>query len=167
MERLGVARCDVDDARQRVWLTALRHIERMRPGSEGAFLRMVARREAGHVRRTYRRRSEVPSAEFDELASAALPSDELVARRQQLEHAHDVLQNMDTELRRVLLLSEVDDASTRHIAGMLDIPLGTVKSRLRRARADGLRRGLAREGRDVLQAEYFRGPGLVRRAFRG
>jgi DNA-directed RNA polymerase specialized sigma24 family protein len=101
LERQGVARCDVDDARQRVWLTATRCIERIHPGSERAFLLSVARREASHVRRSCRRRSEVTGAEFDELAGEDLPSDALLERRESLEQACALLEEMDHDLRTI------------------------------------------------------------------
>jgi RNA polymerase sigma-70 factor, ECF subfamily len=143
LERLGVARSDVDDVRQRVWLTLSRYMDKLQPGSERAFLFAVARREAGHTRRSYRRRAEVTRADFDEFVSSALAGEELVHRRQLLERAQAVLQEMEHDLRVVLVLAEVDEASAREVAARLDIPIGTVKSRLRRARADCPGRALA------------------------
>jgi RNA polymerase sigma-70 factor, ECF subfamily len=140
--RLGLAKSDVDDARQQVWLTVARRIEKMHPGSERAFLFSIARREAGHVRRARRRRSEVLGTELDELAGASLPSDEVLERRQLLQRAWTVLREMDQSLSTVLWMSEVDDATSPELAKQLQIPLGTVKSRLRRARLDCARRAL-------------------------
>jgi RNA polymerase sigma-70 factor (ECF subfamily) len=153
LERLGVARADVDDARQRVWLTVVRCFERIHPGSERAFLFSVARREAGHVRRSRRRRCEVMETCFDELAGESVLSDERLERRQILEQACAVLEGMDQSLRTVLWLSEIDDATAQDIAGLLQIPIGTVKSRLRRARTECARRvaaGAPRVVRDGL-----------------
>jgi RNA polymerase sigma factor (sigma-70 family) len=144
LERQRVARGDVDDARQRVWLTAARCIERIQPGSERAFLLSVARREAGHTRRSRHRRSEVLGTEFDELPGGGVPCDELLERRQLLEQASAVLEEMDKGLSTILWMSEVDEATAREIAELLQIPVGTAKSRLRRARTDCARRVAAR-----------------------
>jgi RNA polymerase sigma-70 factor, ECF subfamily len=151
LERLGVARCDVDDARQRVWLTAARCIEQIRAGCEGAFLRSVARREAGHVRRSYRRRAEVMDGELEQLVCTAPLGDELILRRQRLEDAVAVFRDMDESLQLVLWLSEVNEMPTRAIAGLLSIPVGTVKSRLRRARIECSRRA-ANHSRNAREA---------------
>jgi RNA polymerase sigma-70 factor (ECF subfamily) len=70
--------------------------------------------------------------------SAALPSDELLVRRQRLEQAGAVLQQLDDGLRDVLLLFALEETPTREIAEFLQVPVGTVKSRLRRARAQCL-----------------------------
>jgi RNA polymerase sigma factor (sigma-70 family) len=136
LARLGLERCDADDIMQRVWLTASHCSHRIHRGAERAFLLTVARREASHVRRSQRRRSEVAYAELDDFASAAPDGDEWVERRQRLEQVSAILDEMDDGLRAVLLLFQVSEASAREVAGLLDIPVGTAKSRLRRARAD-------------------------------
>lgn len=78
------------------------------------------------MRRTYRRRSEV----------AAPPIDERIGQRQRLARVAAALGDMDDRLRDVLVMSELDEASSREIACALAIPVGTVKSRLRRAREE-------------------------------
>lgn len=50
--------------------------------------------------------------------------------------------SLSDDQRAVLVLADVDSLSYREIASALDIPLGTVMSRLHRARAN-LRRSLA------------------------
>jgi RNA polymerase sigma-70 factor (ECF subfamily) len=144
LKRLGVARADVDDVQQCTWLTVSRCLDRIHPGSELGFLLAVARREAGHVRRTHRRRCEVAQPEFDEFVASAPAIDDWVCRRQEWELARAAMQEMDDSLRAVLLLVEVDDASMKDAAALLDIPVGTVKSRLRRARVDCSSRTAAR-----------------------
>lgn len=141
---MGVARSDVDDVCQRVWLTVSRSLNRIQSGAELAFMRTVARREAGHMRRSYQRRQELAQSDDDPVASTDIASDELVARRQLLRAADAVLRGLDEPLRAVLVLSELNDASTPEMARLLGIPEGTVKSRLRRARAEASRRGADR-----------------------
>ena len=51
-----------------------------------------------------------------------------------------VLAELDGESREVLCLRDVEDLSYEEIAEILDVPLGTVRSRLHRARAEVRRR---------------------------
>ena len=47
---------------------------------------------------------------------------------------------MDEDQREIVLLRDVDDLSYEEIAELLQLPKGTVKSRLHRARAELARR---------------------------
>jgi RNA polymerase sigma-70 factor (ECF subfamily) len=134
LSRAGVPEGDNDDVIQRVFLTASRKLDEIRPGAERAFLYAVASREAGHLRRTHRRRGEVGQEALLDRSTGALRPDELVGRRQALAQVSSVIEQMDDELRAVFLLCEVEELSSSEAAEALDIPVGTVKSRLRRAR---------------------------------
>ena len=61
---------------------------------------------------------------------------------------------MDLDLRSVFILYEVEEMTMAEIAAVLQIPPGTVASRLRRAREDFLSRvrrlGLAEERKGTL-----------------
>lgn len=143
LSQRGLSRADVDDVVQRVWLTALRWLDRLQPGRERAFLLSVARREAGHLRRALRRRPELVGMDLDSIETPAPGTDDVVARRQLLERVACVLEQMDESLRTVLWLFEVKEATTQEVSKQLGIPAGTAKSRLRRARADYARRSLS------------------------
>ncbi len=134
--RLGVPGADVDDVKQRVWLTALRWSARLQPGRERAFLFAVARREAGHTRRSYRRRAEVADIELDALQSAGPAADELVCRRERIRQAQAVLDAMTRDLRELFMALESGEATAAEVARAQRIPLGTAKSRWRRAREE-------------------------------
>lgn len=56
---------------------------------------------------------------------------------------HEALQRLDEDFRAVMILRELDGCDYATIAEMLDIPLGTVRSRLSRAR--DMMRDLLRE----------------------
>jgi RNA polymerase sigma-70 factor, ECF subfamily len=48
----------------------------------------------------------------------------------------EVLDELEMDLRAVLVLFELEEMSTAEIAATLEIPMGTVSSRLRRAREE-------------------------------
>lgn len=138
LRRMGVADGDADDGAQRVFLTAAERLGDIRTGSERAFLRGVALRVASHARRSYRRRGEET---FDETFGEARPDqrplpDELAEVEAGRRLVEAILDEMDLELREVFVLFEIEELSSQEIAALLDIPQGTAKSRLRRARED-------------------------------
>lgn len=134
LRRLGVRDGDVDDVAQRVFLTLARRLARVRPGAEEAFLYAIALREAGHQRRTYRRRREIGGELTEPSAPCEVRPDGLALRKEAHAAALAILAAMDESLRTVFVLSELQQASLREVAACLRIPLGTAKSRLRRAR---------------------------------
>jgi RNA polymerase sigma-70 factor (ECF subfamily) len=136
LHRIGTPEADIDDVLQRVFLTAARKLADIQPGAERSFLFAVARREAGHLRRSHRRRGEVGQEAILDKSTGALRPDELVGRQQALAFVSSVLEQMDEALRLVFLLCDVEELSSGEAAEALGIPVGTVKSRLRRARED-------------------------------
>jgi RNA polymerase sigma-70 factor (ECF subfamily) len=135
LRRLGLSPSDADDASQQVFMIAARQLAEVPPGKERAFLYGTARRIAANARRDRRRRREAPGELADELeAWGALPDErvELVRTAALLD---DLLEQLPGDLRRVLVLAEVEQATVPAIAELEAIPLGTAASRLRRARA--------------------------------
>src|SRR3954471_7434954 len=84
LRRFGVREADIDDLIQRVFLTASRRLAEIRPGAERAFLFAVAIREAGHVRRSYRRRAEVSEEAIADKSTGKLRPDDLLGRSEAL-----------------------------------------------------------------------------------
>ncbi len=137
LRRMGVPASDADDAAQRVFLVASERLDDIRPGAERAFLRGVATRVASHARRALQRRGEDLGDDLDGIPWEAGPSvDEALAARDALRLLDALLEGMDVELREVLVLVEVEEMTSGAAAALLEIPEGTVKSRLRRARED-------------------------------
>jgi len=58
----------------------------------------------------------------------------LLIRRLNIESVQSAIEKLPPVYREVILLSEVEDTTYREIADILDIPIGTVMSRLARAR---------------------------------
>lgn len=61
--------------------------------------------------------------------------EELIATRMAARQFEAVLKSLPPEFREVLVLVDVQELNYQEIADVLDIPLGTVKSRVSRARA--------------------------------
>ncbi len=136
LRRLGAREGDVDDLTQKVFLTASAKLAQIRPGAERSFLFAVALREAGHARRSYRRRGEVGEEAIADKSTGSLRPDELAGRAEARAFIATVLDAMDDDLRVVFVLFELEEMSANEIAELLSIPVGTAKSRLRRARED-------------------------------
>lgn len=95
------------------------------------------------VRNTYytwiqQKRAYEPIDYFDEETdiadSDALNPEELVLQSSSYELLREALQQLPAEFREVIVLRELEDLSYKEIATITGIPLGTVMSRLARAR---------------------------------
>lgn len=107
--------------------------------------------------RSARRRPETVSTDLDETAFEAalaewspLPSPmETLERRQLGEALTRALDRLAPELRAVVLLTDVEGFTQREVARMLEVPEGTIASRLFRARRQ-MRDALEIPARDTL-----------------
>jgi RNA polymerase sigma factor (sigma-70 family) len=84
-----------------------------------------------HLRQRARRGAHIALDDAGEAAFARAPSQEDGLRHQELLRALD---HLPDDQRSVLLLVSVEDLSYAEVASMLGIPIGTVMSRLSRAR---------------------------------
>jgi len=135
LRRLGVPESDADDTAQRVFARVLAKRGEVRPGAERAYLMRAAFRAALEDQRS-RQRARARSACIDlEVVRSLSPQpDEVFAQRQQLELLDRALAALPTELRAVLMLFEIEGLSFTEISLALELPRGTVASRVRRAR---------------------------------
>jgi RNA polymerase sigma-70 factor (ECF subfamily) len=135
LRRLGVPPALVDDATQKVFWVATRKLQQADVVKERPFLFAIALRVAGDERRSLRRHPEVSDeGACDAARDEAPPPDELVEQRQARALLDQILEDMPFELRVVFVLFELEEMSTAEIAALLEIPSGTVASRLRRGR---------------------------------
>lgn len=124
--RLGVPESDVPDAVHEVFLVLYRRWNELdRKDTLRAWLFGVTRRVAAGLRAKHH---EQPT----ELDPAAV-EDPLAAKRQLLRNA---MATLDDDRRTVIVLHDLEGHTGAEIAAMLDIPVNTVHSRLRLARAD-------------------------------
>lgn len=136
LRRLGIGEGDADDAAQRVFLTAASRLGGVELGRERAFLYGVALNIGARTRRSLGRRREQPFEFEDEHATPELNGEQLLERRQARALLDRLLDEMPEDLRVVFVLFELEELSTREIAELCAIPVGTAASRLRRARDD-------------------------------
>jgi RNA polymerase sigma-70 factor (ECF subfamily) len=135
LRRLGVADHAVEDAAQNVLFIFSRRIDDVRPGAERAFMVATAVRLASDYRKKRTRSREDLDPEALETRASALPSvEELIDQGRARDLLDVVLSEMPDDLRTVFIFFEFEDMTMAQIASMLDLPMGTVASRLRRAR---------------------------------
>jgi RNA polymerase sigma-70 factor (ECF subfamily) len=143
LKRLGVPEADVDDAVQQVFLVASRKLDRIETGRERCYLLGVALRVASDARATLHRRSEMLSKAALEKAPPQDPGPEatLDDKRARAVLA-DILESMPAEMREAFVMFELEEFTAVEVAEVLRVPVGTVASRVRRAR-DHVRERLA------------------------
>ncbi len=149
VRRLGVREGDADDATQKVFLVAADKLGLIEFGRERSFLFGTAMRVASHARRAYRKRREDPDVDLAALEASQPAAEDLIDQVRARQIVDRLLDDMPTELRAVLVLYEVQEMSTPEIAALLEIPLGTAASRLRRAREEFRQRVEAFHGEGV------------------
>lgn len=136
LRRLGVLEASADDAAQQVFCVYAKRVRDVLPGKDKTFLFGVVLRVAQSVRREHQRRAEVN----DDDAMAAISTteagpDERLDEERARAVLDAVLAELPIDLRAVFVLYEIEELTMAEIATMLELPPGTVASRLRRARA--------------------------------
>jgi RNA polymerase sigma-70 factor (ECF subfamily) len=135
LRRLGVHESSVEDAAQQVLCVVARRIDDIASDREKTFLFGVAFR----VAHTFRREQQKHRVVADEELIAELPwsgpdAAEALDDRRARALLDAILESMPLDLRSVFVLYELEEMTMAEIAQALDIPPGTVASRLRRAR---------------------------------
>jgi RNA polymerase sigma-70 factor (ECF subfamily) len=136
LRRLGVPEASVEDAAQQVLIVFASRLSDVRAGAERAFMVATAARVAADVRKKRARaREDLDPDLLSALPSDALPADEQLDRGRARVLLDRVLRQLPDDLRTVFVLFELEDMTMATIASLLELPAGTVASRLRRARA--------------------------------
>jgi RNA polymerase sigma factor (sigma-70 family) len=122
---------DAADVLQDVWLSVLRGLPRLRePARLRPWLFGIARRKAmDRLRRSY----ADPTSEAVDPDALPAPEDD-DAPVESLDQMHRQLEGMPLQEREVLVLFYLRELSLAQLAELLEVPVGTVKSRLFRAR---------------------------------
>ena len=134
--RLGVPGESIDDVVQDTFITASRRQADICAGREWSFLVGTALRLSANYRTRAAARREVIHAELIDAEASSLPNAEQLLDEKRLREELDrALSTLSDEHRAVLVLYELEGFSAPEIAELLALPLGTVASRLGRARA--------------------------------
>jgi RNA polymerase sigma factor (sigma-70 family) len=132
---------EADDIVQEAFLRAFRSLESLRSADARAWLLTIVRNCHVTARRQEQRRGFVPlpeeeTAEFGSGTIAAMPDPEgASAAEDDRRTLARLIAALPEEHREVLLLREMEDMSYGEIAAVTQAPIGTVMSRLSRARA--------------------------------
>lgn len=135
IRRLGVHEGDVDDGVQEVFLIA--HNKggyTPGPASPRSWLGAIAVRVAANSRRRRSRRREDDSPGALDGQIARSNPEASVEQRESLVRVQKALNELDVEHRAVFVLFELEGESCAGIAEALQVPTGTVYSRLHTAR---------------------------------
>ena len=143
LRNAGTPESEVDDDLQRTFITVAKRLDDIRHGAEKSFLLQIALRVAAHARRTLARRREVQSEDPPDLVESLATPEQLTDQRRARLMLDRVLDQMDIDLRAVFVLHEFEEMNMSEIADVLEIPRGTVASRLRRARLEFKERVIA------------------------
>lgn len=142
LRRCGLDEATADDAVQQVFLVASTKLDVIERGKEKAFLFGIAKNVAAQSRRKSARRQEVElfanqdaEGDDDDGPMSEGPSlDEMIDQQRARELLDEVLGALPEKLRDVFVLSEIEELSATEVAACLDVPVGTVASRLAKAR---------------------------------
>ncbi len=129
---------DARDAAQETFLKAFRALPRYR--HKAAFSTWLHRIAVNAALDLVRRRPQVPPVPLEDVAlPAPVGNPEPEAERSELQRrVHQALRRLATDHRVIIVLRDLQGLAYEEIADVLRIPVGTVRSRLSRAR-DALR----------------------------
>lgn len=131
---------DAQDATQDTFLTLARKLDQFRHDSKlSTWIYRVATNACNDLGRRYARRPQTPVEDVGEAAAAdagsELTMDDQLAG---LEMAHEIEQallQLDELSRTLIILCSIEGQSYAEVSAALDLPVGTIKSRVFRARA--------------------------------
>ncbi|MCX5680500.1 MAG: sigma-70 family RNA polymerase sigma factor [Candidatus Omnitrophica bacterium] len=154
---LGVTRDsrDAEEVTQDVFLKAFRGLKRFKFGSSlGTWIYRITVNTAINVYRSGARRRAFGMVDYDEIKDSVPDlrntSKEEIEKRHAAESVDRILKDLSFEHRSCIVLREIEGLDYKEMAQVLGIPINTVRSRLKRARAamvtcakrEGLNHGL-------------------------
>jgi RNA polymerase sigma-70 factor (ECF subfamily) len=151
LQRLGIHPSDLDDIAQDVFMIVHRRLDTFdRRARISTWLFGICMRVAANYRRRRRWTHEVLSGGFEDERPATLTAaDDILVRREQRELAERALNRLEVAKRATFVMFEIESLSCNEIADLMNVPVGTVYSRLHSARRQlekHLSRDLARRG---------------------
>ncbi len=142
LEHLLGSREDAEEAAQQAFVSAWKNLDSFRQDS-GFYSWLY--RIAVNAAHTSRRRQRLNMSSLDELRSAgrmtkdprpAAAPDHALTSSERVRMVREALADVPEDFRRALVLRELDGLSYDEISRILDIPAGTVRSRIFRGRQE-------------------------------
>ena len=127
---------DAEDAVQEAYLRAFRFFDGFRGDNARAWLLTIVRNTC-HTRRRHNQAQQLTTTFDEELHTDLTESqnpEKLLLRNADHELLHQALEELPPAFREVLVLLELEGLSYKEIADVVGVPIGTVMSRLARAR---------------------------------
>ena len=121
------------DVAQESMLRALRYFHAFRGGEAKPWLLRIVRNTWTDMR-AKSGANDRPLDEIEDRAAEGPDPEQSALAGDRRHHVAAALAALPAEAREILVLREVEDCSYKHIAAVLDLPIGTVMSRLARAR---------------------------------
>ena len=146
LQRLGIHPSDLDDVAQDVFMVVHRRLDTFdRRSRITTWLFGICMRVAANYRRRRRWTREVLSGGAeDERPATLVAADDILVRREERELAERALDRLDVAKRATFVMFEIESLSCLEIADLMNVPVGTVYSRLHGARRQ-LERTIARD----------------------
>jgi RNA polymerase sigma-70 factor, ECF subfamily len=151
---------DAEDIVQETYLKALRSLSSFQPGTNfRAWMFRILRNTFLSSRKTFERRmidTLESEEEGPELAVVTETPETILMNRSSIQRVQRAIDDLPAHYRETLLLCEVEEVSYGEISEILSIPIGTVMSRLARARKiirQSLRSAPARQSTDCQSTE--------------
>ncbi len=136
--RMCPTTADAEDAVQEVFVSVWKSADRFDPrqGSEATFIATIARRRLIDRTRRRKRRPDTSAADESQFQFAdtrsASPAGEAISIAEESAVAAQAIRELSPDQQRVLRMSVLHGLSHEKIAQATDLPLGTVKTHIRR-----------------------------------
>jgi RNA polymerase sigma-70 factor, ECF subfamily len=134
------SRADAEDVVQEAMVRALTYFPSYRGGSGRAWILQIVRNTAYGLLKTRRGERQIlnvsadPAAQIESIPDLADDPEKALILSDDLGRVDALIESLPLELRETLVLRELEELSYREIAQITAAPLGTVMSRLWRAR---------------------------------
>ncbi len=140
---------DAEDVVQEACLRAFRFFDSFHGGDSRAWLLTIVRHTCYTWLKKNRAHELVPLDEELDSVDTALNPEEMLLHNADQQALRQAVEELPIEFREVIILRELEGLSYKEIASVTGVPLGTVMSRLARARKrlqHGLTSAVAQEG---------------------
>ena len=125
---------DAEDIVQESFVKAFLALDRFRGGDARIWLLAIVRNTAMSLLRSRRSEPSLGREEASEPSDHAEGIEDTLIAGERRNQVRTAIERLPGEFRETLILRELEGLSYKEIAGVLDVPVGTVMSRLSRAR---------------------------------